>query len=144
MTTTAAGSLIAKDGSFCIHCAFEPGESDYDFRLKDWIFDQRDEESYEIPFRCLYSKNINNLMMAGKHISVTHVAASATKLMGNGAQHGVAVGAAAYLCLKYETSPRGLYNNYLIQLKEQVGELTSCDHDITSSPPKRKFKAVPG
>ncbi len=127
-----------------IHCAFEPGASDYDFRLKDWIFGQRDQESCEIPFRCLYSKNIDNLMIAGKHISVTHVAASATKLMGNGAQHGVAVGAAAYLCLKYGTSPRGLYDNYLAELKVQVGALAGCDHDISSTPPKRKFKAVPG
>ena len=58
------------------HCAFEPGEP-YDFRLKDWIWDARDGLSYGIPFRCLYSANIDSLMMAGKHISVTHVASSA-------------------------------------------------------------------
>ena len=74
----------------------------------------------------------------------TQASASATKLMGNGAQHGVAVGAAASLCIKYETSPRGLYNDYLAELKEQVGALTGCDHDISSTPPRRKFKAVPG
>lgn len=137
-------TLIANDGAFCIHCAFEPGESEYDFRLKDWIYDQRDRESYEIPFRCLYSKNIDNLMMAGKHISVTHVAASATKFMGNGAQHGVAVGAASYLCRKYATSPRGLYEEHLDKLKELVTELTSCDHDLASSPPQRRFTEDPG
>ena len=102
-------TLIANDGSFCIHCAYDPGESDYDFRLKDWIFDMRDHQSYEIPFRCLYSRNIDNLMMAGKHISVTHVAASSVKLMGNGASHGVAVGVAAHMCREKETTPRGLY-----------------------------------
>lgn len=137
-------TLIANDGVFCIHCAFEPGESDYDFRLKDWIYDQRDKQSYEIPFRCLYSKNIGNLMMAGKHISVTHVAASATKFMGNGAQHGVAVGAASYLCNKYDTDPRGLYESHLDSLKELLRELTSCDHDMASHPPQRKFVGDPG
>lgn len=142
--TTFDDTLIANDGMFCIHCAFEPGESEYDFRLKDWIYDQRDKESYEIPFRCLYSKNIANLMMAGKHISVTHVAGSSTKFMGNGAQHGVAVGAAAYLCAKYETTPRGLYEQHLDSLKALVLELTSCDHDMTSSPPQRRFTADPG
>jgi len=50
--------------------------------------------------------------MAGKHISVTHVAGAATKLMGNGAQHGVAVAAAAMLCNRYGTSPRGLYEHH--------------------------------
>lgn len=136
--------LIANDGSFCIHCAFEPGESPYDFRLKDWIWDARDGLSYGIPFRCLYSANIDNLMMAGKHISVTHVAGSATKLMGNGAQHGVAVAAAAYLCKQYEATPRELYQSRLIELKKLVHELTHHDHDMNSNPPNRKFTPVPG
>jgi len=136
--------LIANDGSFCIHCAWRPGEGKYDFRLKDWIFDQRDKQSYGIPFRCLYSVNIDNLMMAGKHISVTHVAGSATKLMGNGAQHGVAVAAAAFLCNTLSTTPRGLYETHLGELRELVDKLTSCDHDMTSHPPARKFVAVPG
>lgn len=121
-----------------------PGEGKYDFRLKDWIFDQREKEPYGIPFRCLYSANIENLLMAGKHISATHVAASSVKLMGNGAQHGVAVGAAAFLCNMHSTSPRGLYDNHLGQLATLVESLAGCDHDLTSSPPKRKFIAVPG
>ncbi|WP_457789650.1 FAD-dependent oxidoreductase [Pseudomonas sp. PL-6] len=137
-------TLIANDGSFCIHCAWEPGEGKYNFRLKDWIFDARDKESYEIPFRCLYSANIDNLLMAGKHISVTHVAGSATKLMGNGAQHGVAVAAAAALCNKLGTTPRGLYENHLDELKGLVHQLTRCDHDMASHPPVRQFESVPG
>ena len=137
-------TLIANDGSFCIHCAWEPGEGKYDFRLKDWIFDTRDNQSYEIPFRCLYSANIDNLMMAGKHISVTHVASSATKLMGNGAQHGIAVAAAAFLCNQHDTTPRGLYQHRLGELRNLVDRLTACDHDMASHPPERKFKAVPG
>lgn len=136
--------LIANDGSFCIHCAWQPGESKYDFRLKDWIFDGRDQSSYGIPFRCLYSANIDNLLMAGKHISVTHVAGSSTKLMGNGAQHGVAVAAAAFLCNEHNTTPRGLYDDRLTELRGLVDALTGHDHDLGSCPPKRKFVAVPG
>ncbi|MEM1161504.1 MAG: FAD-dependent oxidoreductase [Pseudomonadota bacterium] len=137
-------ALIANDGSFCIHCAFERGEGKYDFRLKDWIFDNRDKEAYSVPFRCLYSRNIDNLMMAGKHISATHIAASSVKFMGNGAQHGVAVAAAASLCIELETTPRGLYQNHLQALKDKVGALTDCDHDLTSHPPERKYIPVPG
>jgi hypothetical protein len=135
--------LIANDGSFCIHCAWSPGEGKYDFRLKDWIFDMRDQASYGIPFRCLYSANIDNLLMAGKHISVTHVAGSSTKLMGNGAQHGVAVAAAAFLCNEHNTTPRGLYDDRLTELRGLVEALTGCDHDMESQPPARKFVAVP-
>ncbi len=137
-------ALIANDGSFCIHCAWEPGEGKYDFRLKDWIFDQRDKQPYAIPFRCLYSSNISNLMFAGKHISVTHVAGSATKLMGNGAQHGVAVAAAAALCRQYGVSPRELYAERFEELQSLVRELTDCDHDMTSHPPTRNYAPVPG
>lgn len=125
--------LVPNDGAFCIHCAWQPGEGKYDFRLKDWIWDMRDKQAYGIPFRCLYSANIENLLMAGKHISVTHIAGSSTKTMGNGSQHGIAVGAAAFLCNKYESSPRGLYQNHLGKLKKLVDELTACDHD---HPPK--------
>lgn len=137
-------ALVGNDGAFCIHCAWEPGEGKYDFRLKEWIFDERDRTSYEIPFRCLYSANIANLLAAGKHISVSHVAGSATKLMGNGAQHGVAVAAAAHLCNLHETTPRGLYEERFAELRALVSQLTACDHDIESHPPLRKFERVPG
>ena len=136
--------LIANDGSFCIHCAWAPGEGKYDFRLKDWIFDGRDQQSYGVPFRCLYSANIENLLMAGKHISVTHVAGSSVKLMGNGAQHGVATAAAAFLCNEQDTTPRGLLEDHLDKLRNLVDALTGHDHDMTSHPPARKFVAVPG
>ena len=136
--------LVANDGFFCIHCAWSPGEGKYDFRLKDWIMDVRDNQPYGIPFRCLYSANIDNLLMAGKHISVTHVAGSSVKLMGNGAQHGVAVAAAAFLCNEHLTTPRGLLENHLDKLRTLVDALTGHDHDMTSHPPARKFVAVPG
>lgn len=127
-------TLVFNDGAFCLHCAYGPEESQYDFRLKDWIWDTRDKKPYGIPFRCLYSVNIENLMMAGKHISVTHVAGSSTKFMGNGAQHGIAVGAAAHLCAQRATTPRGLYEHHLGELKKLVSRLTVCDHGETSPP----------
>lgn len=122
-------TLVPNDGAFCIHCANRPGEGKYDFRLKHWIWDVRDEKPYGIPFRCLYSNNIENLMMAGKHISVSHIAGTSTKFMGNGSQHGIAVGVAAHLCIKHATTPRGIHDNHLSELKSMVGELTAHDHE---------------
>jgi len=133
--------LVANDGFFCIHCAWAPeelarGEGKYDFRLKDWIMDVRDQQPYGIPFRCLYSANIDNLMMAGKHISVTHVAGSSVKLMGNGAQHGIAVAAAAFLCNEHGTTPRGILDDHLDKLRTLVDGLTGHEHGP-------RFVAVP-
>lgn len=121
-------TLVDNDGAFCIHCAWRPGEGKYRFRLKDWIWDTRDKAPYGIPFRCLYSVNIDNLLIAGKHISVTHVAGSSTKLMGNGAQHGIAVAAAASLCNQHGVDPRRLCTDHIQELKALVQRLSRHTH----------------
>ncbi|HEY4375889.1 MAG TPA: FAD-dependent oxidoreductase, partial [Acidimicrobiales bacterium] len=126
--TVFPDAVVQNDGAFCIHIPNQPGEGRYDFRLKDWVWDVRDNQPYAIPFRCLYSSNISNLMMAGKHLSVTRVAGTTTKLMGNGGQHGAAVGAAAYLCVKHQTTPRGVYEHHLDDLQAITGRLTGCHH----------------
>ncbi|GED99940.1 hypothetical protein nbrc107696_03870 [Gordonia spumicola] len=89
-------------GAFCLHY---PGHETYDFRLKDWKWDTRDGLPFEIPLRCLYPDGVDNLLAAGKHISVTHVAGSVTKFMGNGAQHAVAAAAAVKVCLCHDVAP---------------------------------------
>lgn len=52
---------------------------------------------FGIPYRSLYSKNIKNLFCAGRNISVTHSAMSATRVMATCATIGQAVGTAAAL-----------------------------------------------
>lgn len=126
--TEFSDAVVRNDGAFCIHYPKLPEEEGYDFRLKDWVWDMRDSKPYAIPFRCLYSANISNLMMAGKHISVTRVAGTTTKLMGNGGQHGAAVGVAAALCKKYASTPRQIHDRHLAELQEKTGKITGCEH----------------
>ncbi|OQE44780.1 hypothetical protein PENCOP_c002G02654 [Penicillium coprophilum] len=114
-------AVVKNGGAFCLHY---PGDEKYDFRLKFWEWDERDKQPYDIPFRCLYSINISNLLMAGKHMSATHVAGSNTKFMANGAQHAIATAAAAYLCKKYDMTPRGIYENHLTELQDVVRTIT--------------------
>src|SRR5690606_21385018 len=52
---------------------------------------------YQIPYRCLYSRNINNLFLAGRIISSSHVAFASTRVMGTSAYIGQAIGIAAYI-----------------------------------------------
>lgn len=68
---------------------------------------------YTIPYRCLYSRNISNLFMAGRDISTTHVAFGSTRVMRTCGMMGEAVGYAAYICKKYSTDPRGVYKHHL-------------------------------
>ena len=64
--------------------------------------------SYTIPYRSYYSKNISNLMMAGRNISTSKMAMGSTRVMGTCAIGGQAVGTAAAMCLKYDCLPRGI------------------------------------
>jgi hypothetical protein len=107
-------AVVENCDPFCLHY---PGHEKHDFRLGDWKWIPHEDKAYSIPFRCLYSTNIANLMVAGKHISVTHVAGSSTKMIGNGAQHGLAVGAAAHLCTKHETIPWDVCREHIQELQ---------------------------
>ncbi|WP_209329452.1 FAD-dependent oxidoreductase [Lunatimonas salinarum] len=68
---------------------------------------------YTIPYRSLYSRNIENLFMAGRNISTTHVAFGSTRVMRTCGMMGEAVGYAAYVAKAFGTSPRGVYANHL-------------------------------
>ena len=117
-------AVVQNSGAFCLHY---PRDEKYDFRLKDWKWDTRDGKPFEVPFRCLYSASIGNLMMAGKHISVTHIAGSVTKFMGNGGQHAIATAAAAFLCKKYDVSPRKIHDSHLAELQDMVAGFTGIN-----------------
>lgn len=73
---------------------------------------------YPIPFRCLYSKNVNNLMMAGRDISVSHVALGTTRLMRTSGMMGEVLGMAASVCKNRKTNPRGVYKNYFSEMEK--------------------------
>lgn len=80
---------------------------------------------YWAPYRCLYSRNIANLFMAGRDISVTHEALGPVRVMRTCGMMGEIVGKAAWICVSHETTPRGVYEKYLPLLKElmqQPGE----------------------
>ncbi len=66
------------------------------------------DEPYNIVLGALYSRNIGNLMMAGRNISCSHVAFSSTRVMATCSVVGQAVGAAAALCLSEGIKPREL------------------------------------
>jgi hypothetical protein len=82
---------------------------------------------YYIPFRCLYSKNIGNLMMAGRCFSCTHIGLGGPRVMRTCGQMGIAVGYAASLCKKYNVDPRGVYTNHMTELKDLIANTTPGD-----------------
>ncbi|MFA5857733.1 MAG: FAD-dependent oxidoreductase [Elusimicrobiota bacterium] len=79
-------------------------------------------KQYNVPYRSLYSKNITNLFMAGRCFSCTHIALGGPRVMNTTGQMGVAVGYAASLCKKYKTTPRGIYQQYIEELKTLISK----------------------
>lgn len=77
---------------------------------------------YGIPYRCIYSKNIDNLFCAGRNISTTHVALASTRVMNTCATLGQAAGTAAAVAAKYGVSPRDVYNDHIDELKQMLME----------------------
>ena len=71
-----------------------------------------------IPYRCLYSRNITNLFMAGRNISVKHEALGAVRVMRTCGTEGEIIGMAASLCRKHDTAPRAVYEKHLSELQE--------------------------
>jgi len=73
-----------------------------------------------IPYRSLYSKNIANLLMAGRDISVSHIALGSTRVMRTCCIIGQAAGTAAAIAVQRYTTPRGVYEKYLDELQDQL------------------------
>jgi hypothetical protein len=96
---------------------------------------------YHIPFRCLYSSNVSNLMFAGRDISATHVAFGTTRVMATCAVIGEAAGSGAALCVQKGISPRALHRDHMNDLQQTmlrqdasiIGIAADDPYDLTKS-----------
>ena len=75
---------------------------------------------FRIPYRCLYSKNVDNLFMAGRNVSVSHIVLSAARVQETTGMMGELVGLAASLCKKYNCTPREVYKHHLKELESRI------------------------
>ncbi|QDU54655.1 FAD-dependent oxidoreductase [Aeoliella mucimassa] len=76
------------------------------------------EGPYWAPYRCLYSRNVNNLFMAGRDISVNHEALGGVRVMRTCGMMGEVVGMAASICKAHDCLPRDVYTTHLDELKQ--------------------------
>ncbi len=77
---------------------------------------------YGIPYRCLYSRNIKNLMFAGRNVSVTHAAMSSTRVMFTCATLGQAAGTAAAIAIREKCTPAGVYEHHIAELRQTLAD----------------------
>ncbi len=84
------------------------------------VYDRRVDRSYgyPLPYRCFYSRNIENMFMAGRCISVTHEALGTVRVMKTCGMMGEVVGKAASICIKNDCLPYAVYERYWNQMDE--------------------------
>ena len=111
------------DGTCCttwaidLHYPMPANQRNYDGEPFRSICTHDTHYPYPIPYRCFYSRNVPNLFMAGRDISVTHVALGTTRVMRTHGMMGEVVGMAASICKKHGCDPRGVYTDHLDELK---------------------------
>lgn len=108
-------SCVPSTWSFDVHypdrrfyAAFHEGDA---FLTKD--YHEEFSRPYFIPYRALYSRNIENMFMAGRDISVSHDALGTARIMRTGGMMGEVVGYAAEYCIRYGCGPRDIYQKHL-------------------------------
>lgn len=91
-----------------------------------------------LPYRCFYSRNINNLFMAGRNVSQTHVSMAMFRNQRTTGMMGEVVGIAASICISENILPRQLYSNHLEQLHQRLKEGVFPER---ASSPSRKHRS---
>ncbi len=112
----------------------------YDFdKLPSEIIDF--DGAYTIPYRSYYSKNISNLMMAGRNISATKMAMGTTRVMGTCAIGGQAVGTAAAMCIDKHCMPRDILN-HINELQQTLLKDDCYIPNLRNTDPKDKARTA--
>ncbi len=98
-----------------------PGGFNMSGKSENHLQKLRLKEPYGIPYRSLYSKNIDNLMFAGRNISTSHLAFATTRVMATCGVIGQAVGTAAALAIEKDCLPRAV-GEYITELRKLLLE----------------------
>lgn len=75
-----------------------------------------------LPYRSLYSRNISNLLMAGRCASMTHIAHAMFRCQHTTGMMGEVIGMAAWLCKKNAILPRQIYTSHWAEMKDLLFE----------------------
>jgi hypothetical protein len=90
---------------------------------------------YWAPYRCLFSRNVSNLFLAGRDISVSHDGLGAVRVMRTCGCMGEIVGMAASICAKHDCSPRDVYSAHFDELKSLMSRGSGKDANGVAATP---------
>lgn len=116
--TAFPDSVVMEERSIDVHYQRNLRDEAVPDFLSEALYYQTDR--YYIPYRSLYSRNIDNLFMAGRCFSCSHIGLGGPRVMRTTGQMGAAVGHAAALCIKHEVKPRAIYTDHLQELMDLI------------------------
>ena len=98
---------------------YAKGIAEKDPFISKAVFDKAVDRKhgYPVPYRCFYSRNVDNLFMAGRNVSVTHEALGTVRVMKTGGMIGEVVGKATSIAIKNQCTPREVYERYFPELQ---------------------------
>ncbi len=105
-----------------MHFPEPDNEKNFGEAFRSFAYHRGIEKPYPVPYCCLYSKDIENLFLGGRIVSMSHVAFSAVRVMRTLGALGEAVGLAAGICVKNQCMPREVYTEHLEELKNRMRE----------------------
>ncbi|MEZ4773230.1 MAG: FAD-dependent oxidoreductase [Bacteroidia bacterium] len=125
------GPYILKQSDFVQQQPFEDAVSfggwAVDLHPADGVFSEKpgcnqyhSKGVYSIPYRTMYSRNIDNLFLAGRIISASHVAMGSSRVMATCAHNAQAVGMAAALATQNNWLPADLLETQRMQQLQQA------------------------
>jgi hypothetical protein len=94
------------------------------------------KNGYPLPYRCFYSRNVPNLFMAGRDISVNHEALGTVRVMRTCGMEGEVVGKAASVCIKYDCGPRDVWQSHWEELRDLMTLPGRARREKPTDPPK--------
>ncbi|PCJ56102.1 MAG: hypothetical protein COA79_19975 [Planctomycetota bacterium] len=100
------------------------------------LWDQCRLKPYPIRLSALYSKNVNNLFMAGRNISSSHVANGSARVMLTTALMGQSVGTAAAICIEKNITPKECRNNYIKDVQQLLLRQGCFIHQLKNEDPE--------
>lgn len=120
--------ILHEDGTACItwsidmHFPEPENEEEFGEPFRSFAYHRGLSEPYSVPYRCLYSKEIDNLFLGGRLISASHIGFASIRVMRTLGMLGEVVGMAVGLCKEHNCKPRQIYSEYLRDFKEKLNK----------------------
>ena len=100
-----------------LHFPDPENEAKFEDPFRSCAYHRHYGRPYAVPYRCLYARDCANLFLAGRHVSCSHVAFAAVRVMRTLGMLGEVAGMAAAVCKKHGCLPRDVYADHLDELK---------------------------